>query len=199
MGESQKKTVTATRKGAEDAKNKISKWFGKDSAWYKLAKSKKVTATAQAVAGSGYNSILKSYRDDLKSKSISVNVKSYFDDKTKKLLDNQWNVGINVKAYAGGGYVENGQFFIARESGPELVGQFGNRTAVANNDQITQGIASAVSGSLTGLMRATQEQNDLLRQLIAKQSGGGMVSTSDMLRALSGTNSRMGHPVVAMG
>lgn len=33
---------------------------------------------------------------------------------------------------------------MARESGPELVGTMGSRTAVANNDQIVNGIAKAV-------------------------------------------------------
>ena len=34
--------------------------------------------------------------------------------------------------------------FIAREAGPELVGSIGNKTAVANNDQIVSGIESGV-------------------------------------------------------
>lgn len=46
--------------------------------------------------------------------------------------------------YAAGGFPAQGQMFVARESGPELVGTMGNRTAVANNDQIVRGIAQAV-------------------------------------------------------
>ncbi len=34
--------------------------------------------------------------------------------------------------------------FIARESGPEMVGRIGNRTAVANNDQIIDGVSKGV-------------------------------------------------------
>jgi hypothetical protein len=49
---------------------------------------------------------------------------------------------------AGGGLVDTGEVFIARESGPELVGRFGNQTAVANNEQIIQGIASGVASAL---------------------------------------------------
>lgn len=49
-----------------------------------------------------------------------------------------------VRAYASGGYPTTGEMFIANEAGPELVGRIGNKTAVANNDQITAGIASAV-------------------------------------------------------
>lgn len=37
-----------------------------------------------------------------------------------------------------------GEMFVARESGPELVGKMGNRSAVANNDQIISGIRAGV-------------------------------------------------------
>lgn len=50
----------------------------------------------------------------------------------------------DIKGYATGGFPETGQLFYARESGPEMIGQIGHQTAVANNDQITSGIASAV-------------------------------------------------------
>lgn len=51
---------------------------------------------------------------------------------------------IEIPAYAGGGFPPVGQLFIARENGPEMVGDIGGRTAVANNDQIIEGIASGV-------------------------------------------------------
>lgn len=75
----------------------------------------------------------------------------------KRLLDELakvGNVGANVgaqaianvtaKKYASGGFPDEGQLFIAREAGAEMVGTMGNRTAVANNDQIVQGIESGV-------------------------------------------------------
>ncbi len=49
-----------------------------------------------------------------------------------------------IPLLAEGGVVDAGQMFIAREAGPELVGQIGNKTAVANNDQIVSGIESGV-------------------------------------------------------
>lgn len=54
--------------------------------------------------------------------------------------------------YASGGFPRTGEMFIAREAGPELVGQIGNRTAVANNDQIIDGIASANQGVINAVM-----------------------------------------------
>ena len=48
-----------------------------------------------------------------------------------------------------GGFVPNGQFFYANENGvPEYIGRIGNRAAVANNDQIIQGIKQGVKEAI---------------------------------------------------
>ena len=51
---------------------------------------------------------------------------------------------LNIAWYAQGGFPEEGQLFIANEAGPEMVGSMGGRTAVANNDQIVEGIRQGV-------------------------------------------------------
>lgn len=51
---------------------------------------------------------------------------------------------VSIPRYADGGFVDKGQLFIAREAGAEMVGSIGNRTAVANNDQIVEGITYGV-------------------------------------------------------
>lgn len=53
-----------------------------------------------------------------------------------------------VFGYADGGFPEVGELFIARESGAEMVGSIGGRTAVANNDQIVQGIYEGVLAAM---------------------------------------------------
>ena len=60
---------------------------------------------------------------------------------------------IRFNAYAEGGFPETGQLFVAREAGPELVGNIGNRAAVANNDQIVAGIAQAAYQGVSQAMR----------------------------------------------
>lgn len=50
----------------------------------------------------------------------------------------------NSGFFANGGYPSEGQLFFASEQGPELVGTMGGRTAVANNDQIVEGIRQGV-------------------------------------------------------
>ena len=52
--------------------------------------------------------------------------------------------GGGVQKRASGGFVDEGQLFIAREAGAEMVGSMGGRTAVANNDQIVEGIRQGV-------------------------------------------------------
>ena len=51
-----------------------------------------------------------------------------------------------------GCFFSEGQMFIAREAGPELVGTIGGRTAVANNDQIVDGIRQGVYEAVSAAM-----------------------------------------------
>lgn len=50
---------------------------------------------------------------------------------------------LNVEWYASGGFPSAGELFVAREAGAEMVGSLGGRTAVANNQQIEDGIYRA--------------------------------------------------------
>lgn len=71
-----------------------------------------------------------------------------------------------ITAYADGGTPSSGQMFIARESGPELVGTLAGSTAVMNNDQIvasvSDGVARAVASVLAG------KQNDSTNEITIK-------------------------------
>ena len=61
---------------------------------------------------------------------------------------------IKIDRLADGGFVDEGQLFIAREAGAEMVGAMGRRTAVANNDQIVEGISAGVSIANDGVIAA---------------------------------------------
>lgn len=61
---------------------------------------------------------------------------------------------ISIERFATGGFPDKGQLFIAREAGPELVGNMGSKSAVANNDQITDGIAQAVGPAVYSAVKA---------------------------------------------
>lgn len=60
----------------------------------------------------------------------------------------------HVDLFAEGGFPNEGQLFIARESGAEMVGTMGRRTAVANNDQIVEGISAGVTNANDGVIAA---------------------------------------------
>ena len=79
-----------------------------------------------------------------------------------------------VQAYANGGFVNQGQMFIAREAGPELVGSLGNRTAVANNDQIVAGISAGVEEANTEVVNAVYAVANQIIGAIRENKGGGV-------------------------
>ena len=59
-----------------------------------------------------------------------------------------------LAAFANGGYPQSGQLFLAREAGAEMVGSIGGHTAVANNDQIVEGISEGVRDANTEVLTA---------------------------------------------
>ncbi len=61
---------------------------------------------------------------------------------------------LSVPKFAMGGFPNTGSLFMAREAGPELVGNIGGKTGVMNNDQIVEavsrGVFDAVSSAMAG-------------------------------------------------
>lgn len=64
----------------------------------------------------------------------------------------------NISFFADGGFPNRGDLFVANEAGAEMVGTFGGRTAVANNDQIVKGITQGVYQAMTSAL-STQSTN----------------------------------------
>lgn len=67
--------------------------------------------------------------------------------------------------FASGGFPEMGEMFIARESGPEMVGRINSRTAVVNNDQIVQSISRAVYEAFTAANQGTSTQIHIVNEI----------------------------------
>jgi hypothetical protein len=59
---------------------------------------------------------------------------------------------LSIPRLAEGGMVNDGQMFIAREAGPEMVGTIGNKTAVVNNDQIVESVSRGVYQAVVAAM-----------------------------------------------
>lgn len=125
------KDMADTQKAVDDSTKKMRSSFDKDK-W-----------TFSGV-GDGLEATFKSAKDKIKSVWNSI----------ADSLNGSHSIGgasfpINLpKLYANGGFPSQGSMFIAGESGAELVGNINGRTAVANNDQITSGIAQAVYSAM---------------------------------------------------
>ena len=66
---------------------------------------------------------------------------------------------VSIDWYANGGFPNKGQLFVANEVGPEMVGTMDGRTAVANQQEITQGIANAVYPAVYNAVRAAMAES----------------------------------------
>lgn len=81
---------------------------------------------------------------------------------------------VSIPRYADGGFVDQGQLFIAREAGAEMVGSIGRRTAIANNDQIVEGITYGVreaNGDVVTAIYAVAQQ--IIAEMRNQDNGGG--------------------------
>ena len=104
--------------------------------------------------------------DYLKENGFYIPGSAYYHKKTKR--------GIRqVRQLASGGTVPAGQLFLAREKGAEYVGSMGGSSgaAVANNQQIVQGISQGVENANRTQNDLLREQNSLLRALLRKDTG----------------------------
>lgn len=87
----------------------------------------------------GINSILKWIKD--------ITIAGYKPFETMKTISIP-----SIPQLASGGMVNDGQMFIAREAGPEMVGTIGSKTAVVNNDQIVESVSRGVYQAVVAAM-----------------------------------------------
>lgn len=86
-----------------------------------------------------------------------------------------------IQSFATGGHPTAGQLFIANEAGPELVGSMGNKTTVANNQQIVAGIARGVADANAEQNELLRRQNELLVAILQKE-GNVTLDGRELLR-----------------
>ena len=82
---------------------------------------------------------------------------------------------LKINWYAEGGFPDTGSLFIANEAGAELVGNIGGRTAVANNDQITEGIASATYQAISRALQENSRNNQEVTPYFDINIGGDSI------------------------
>jgi molecular chaperone GrpE (heat shock protein) len=136
--------ITGIKNGWDDGWSSFKLWLGK------------IPSKIVSAIGSLYDvgkDLIKSFITGLKAISLpKLNVSIGTD--TKSFFGNDIQIPkLNVEWRADGGFVNDGQMFVARENGiPEMVGRIGNRTAVANNDQITDSISGAVKSAIVEVL-----------------------------------------------
>ena len=96
-------------------------------------------------------------------RNLAAGVSSGFRNSSFPTLRGTVNVtsgniaNLRLRAYASGGFPNVGEMFVAREAGPELVGTIGNKTAVANNDQIVDAVADGVYRAVVSAMGQSKD------------------------------------------
>lgn len=103
-----------------------------------------------------------------------------------------------IFGFASGGFPDAGQLFIAREAGAEMVGSMGGHTAVANNDQIVEGIREGVEAAMERQNQLLRRQNELLQALLEKE-GSAEINVSSFYQAVNRTNQRNGKTIIPVG
>lgn len=98
-----------------------------------------------------------------------------------------------VGAYASGGFPNMGQLFIANEAGPEMVGTIGGKTAVANQNEITTALTSALEQGLDSAQQVSllQEGVTLLQRLVVKE-GNVYLDSKTVNKSLNASSRRTG-------
>lgn len=177
-------------------KNKVGSALdgAKKTADDKLSKLKKAFSDAASAASKAWGDI------KLKFGQIKLpSIKTIWNAATGALaqfIPGTPSFSLDWNYYAKGGFPDTGEMFIARENGPEMVGRMGNRNAVANNDQIVDGIARGVASANSQQNALLKEQNELLRALLEKDTG---ISIGDITSAARRQNQRMGKTVIPVG
>lgn len=126
-------------------------WFSKENQFTSLGK-KIITGLTSGIRNN-WTDVINTIKSKLSN--LGENIKDWLGIGSSSSSGS----GKKPKGHATGGIPKSGEMFYARENGiPEMVGRFGNKTGVANNQQIVAGISegvySAVVSALSG-QRAT--------------------------------------------
>lgn len=196
--ESIKTSLGATWENAKnDWKNNLSDWWKEDvEPWFKLE------TWIEAMKG-----IPNAFKDIFKNAArIARDVLNSFIDKVNDLFTFEWSFTNpltgdeysgsvtlfeipHIPAFAAGGFPEDGLFMA--NSG-ELVGKFSNgKTAVANNEQITQGIKEAVIEGMSVVMASYAGNSEsIIVETHVDMDGRTIVAQTDKVRSRKGFNFR---------
>jgi hypothetical protein len=137
-------------------KSNFTKWLGDKMQnwrdWFdnKANNSKSLTANFKSKIADALTRFIDTW-NNLKDKAITLTASLFSKDNngnstSTSITSSIWDAFKNLLGFATGGFPTSGDLFYANEvtGSPEYIGSWGNKSAVANNDQIREGIASAV-------------------------------------------------------
>jgi hypothetical protein len=141
-------------------RNKAGVWWSdvkdywEEKTWNKSLKAYVEVKSTKTNLNSAWNKIKNYFADNPITTTVRAIVKKVSSTTRKAeggvYKNGQWHP---ITSYASGGMPgSDGQIFIAREAGPELVGTIGGNTAVMNNDQIVSSVASGVARAVAAVM-----------------------------------------------
>ena len=147
-------------------KKDVGSWWSESvEPWFALEKWKSIMREVPSAFGDIFRDAVNAGVKQLNKLIDWVNDKLNFDFDGLEIMGEQIIPAFNVRlfriphipTFAEGGFPSTGQLFIANESGPELVGRIGSRTAVANADQIVDAVARGVFMAISGAGMADEE------------------------------------------
>lgn len=150
--------VGSVEKFTTNVKDNSSTWWNNVTTWWKA--DSKNGVDLKVYAEKGWTGTLKKALGiadsfDLSFKLPKIKVKWG----EKEVLGFKISFPSGFETYAQGGFPEQGQMFIAREAGAELVGNIGGRTAVMNNDQIVESVSAGVYQAVLAALGGNNEDD----------------------------------------
>ena len=177
------KTLLETQK--TNSKNIIEEMYNKLSDKKKEIEKTSITPKLNLDTSSATNSFNK-WKNNLKS-SFSITLTA---TKAKAdggiLVNGAWR---DIAKYDTGGLPPQGQMFIARERGPELVGNISGHTAVMNNNQIVSSVSAGVYQAVKGAMGNINSGNGVYNIYLDKDHKLGSY-TLEQLQGMAKSNGK---------
>lgn len=151
---------------AEQWETDVNAWWSENvEPWFTKEKWKSVMSEIPSAFGSIFKDAVNAGVEQLNKLIDWVNEKLNFSFDGYEILGEEVIPAFNIQlfriphipTFASGGFPTTGQLFIANESGPELVGRIGNRTSVANTEQIVDAVARGVFMAISGAGMGDEE------------------------------------------
>ena len=156
----------ASRFHVAGVQNESAAWWDQVSTYWSTQTSKKSLSARVSIGGlwgtfvDAWNSLQGNFNRysltayvDVRTRSSDVPRGATYTATGGIYKNGRWQ---DITRYAAGGAPSTGEIFIARESGPELVGTLAGSTAVMNNDQIVSSVSDGVARAVAAVLGGSQ-------------------------------------------